>query len=701
MTTLHLSPRGDDRNDGLTPRARPGRRGPLATLAGARDALRRLRSSGRLRGEATVLIQPGRFPLNEVVEFAPEDGDTCYRAVKEGTVVFDGGEELTGFRETLHRGKRAWVLDLPEVAAQHRYFRSLFVNGQRRPRARHPKFSPDAEGVRNVLQIGRLRHPEKRDLFDGDHVFAPKPGDIQNWPSLPDAEVVVLHYWIDTRMGTPRYDAETGWIECARRSVFNLYESFNPKLARYYLDNLGDALSEPGEWYLDRRSGRLTYLPLPGEKLGRTQVVAPRLTRFLRVNGAGYGHGNAPLDPMGHQPVERLRFEGIVFRHADWFQPQAEFLKHDRLGLEDRPLGSASQAASHLPAVIEFRQARECVLDRCTVELTGFYAVAFGPGCRNGAVTRSTMRELGGGGIRIDGSELDGPPSDRTGHIRVEDNAITDLGRVFHQGVGILLMRAFNCVIAHNHIARTCYTGISVGWSWGYRETVTRDNLIERNLIHDIGQGVLSDMGGIYLLGVQPGTVVRGNHIHSVSSADYGGWGIYPDEGSSHLLIEGNWIHDTQGSPLRIHFGRELVVRDNVLARPKQEGLVGIGRVEAHIAANLFNNLLIGPAPLLYEGGYAGDIRAAFRTDANVIAFVRAGVPPCGHPGFRKDVPRKISFKQWQSCGHDRGSWVVPIEFEETDNNFLLPKNSPALKTGFRLFGWSDCGPRKRRVGVR
>jgi hypothetical protein len=493
MTTFHLSPRGDDANEGQAARVGRGNRGPFATLVGGRDALRRLRESGELRGEATVLLHPGRYPLNELVEFGPQDGDTCYRAVKEGTVVIDGGEELAGFHEKTHKGLRAWVLDLPDIAAWRWYFPSLFVDGQRRPRARYPKFAPTAEGVKNVLRIGQLRFPEKRALFDGEHVFAPKPGDIQNWPSLPDAEVVVLHYWIDTRLGNPRYDPETGWIECARRSVFNLYESFNPKLARYYLDNLGDALSEPGEWYLDRRSGRLTYLPRPGEKLGCTRAVAPRLTRFLRVNGTAYGHGSAPLDPLGGRPVERLRFEGITFRHADWYQPQAEFLKHDRLGLEDRPLGSAPQGAAHVPSVIEFKNAR-----------------------------------------------------------------------------------------------------------------------------------------------------------------------------------------------------------DNVLARPKQEGIVGIGKVEDHVAATLCNNLLIGPAPLLYEGGYAGDVRVAFRTDANVLVFAADRVPSSGHPDFRKDVPRKISFKQWQSLGHDRRSLVMPIQFEESANSFRLPKNSPAFKTGFRLFDWSDCGPRIR-----
>ena len=48
----------------------------------------------------------------------------------------------------------------------------------------------------------------------------------------------------------------------------------------------------------------------------------------------------------------------------------------------------------------------------------------------------------------------------------------------------------------------------SIGWIWGFRDTITCNNRIENNLIHDIGAGILSDMGGIYTLGIQPGTVV-------------------------------------------------------------------------------------------------------------------------------------------------------------------------------------------------
>jgi len=121
-------------------------------------------------------------------------------------------------------------------------------------------------------------------------------------------------------------------------------------------------------------------------------------------------------------------------------------------------------------------------------------------------------------------------------------------------------MHAAGNIITHNHIHDLYYTGISAGWRWGYNESVARDNLIEKNHIHDIGQGWLSDMGGIYTLGVQPGTVLRGNLIHDVNKASYGGWAIYLDEGSSHIIVENNICYRINENAPRVRAAIATVV---------------------------------------------------------------------------------------------------------------------------------------------
>lgn len=34
---------------------------------------------------------------------------------------------------------------------------------------------------------------------------------------------------------------------------------------RFLVENVREALEDPGQWYLDRASGILTYIPMPGE----------------------------------------------------------------------------------------------------------------------------------------------------------------------------------------------------------------------------------------------------------------------------------------------------------------------------------------------------------------------------------------------------------------------------------------------------
>ncbi len=699
MSTFHLSPRGRDSAPGSAQR-------PWATLAGARDNLRRLRATGKITGPVTVLVHDGRYTQAETAAFNHTDSHTCYAAATGASPVFDGGEQLTGWTVGVRNGRAEWTLDLPDVVKGKRHFRSLFVNGRRAPRARLPKFTPDTAGGQNVFRIGEILEPEKVGLTDGRDTFKPAPGDVDPvWTSLPDSEFVVMHFWVEERLPKPALNPRTGWVSFARRALFSLYDSHSKPdgtrdHARYYIDNLFEALTEPGEWYLSRETGRLYYLPRSGETLENTTIIAPRLHTFVRAVGTVFGEVGDRIDVNGTRHVRGLEFSGLTFRHADWYSPLAEkfFPSHDLLEGHDLPIGGSPQAAIAVPGALVFRAARDCRVTDCTVEHVGLYALEFGAGCRDCAAGGNTLRDLGAGGIRAGGSDLDGFAERHTGNLTITDNHIHHIGRVFHQGIGVLLGNAADCLVAHNHIHDTCYTGISLGWTWGYRDTIATHNRVESNLIHDIGAGILSDMGGIYTLGVQPGTVIRGNHLHHIWSHDYGGWGVYLDEGTAHVLVEHNLVHDTRDSGFHIHYGRENVARYNIFARGRR-ATVAVGKIEpGHYAASFYNNILLGPSESLYRSGYQGNIAVgALVANANCFWFPGGKLPPSVNPeSYLKDkgTPHFLTFAAWQKAGHDQLSLIADPKITGGKKTWRLAKNSPALKLGFKPWDWSKCGVR-------
>ena len=80
---------------------------------------------------------------------------------------------------------------------------------------------------------------------------------------------------------------------------------------------------------------------------------------------------------------------------------------------------------------------------------------------------------------------------------------------------------------------------------------------MERNHIHDVMK-LLADGGGIYTLGLQPGTVLRHNYIHDVhrSGTAHGGApnnGFFLDQGSKGYVLEANVVCATSGDPVRFN----------------------------------------------------------------------------------------------------------------------------------------------------
>jgi hypothetical protein len=267
----------------------------------------------------------------------------------------------------------------------------------------------------------------------------------------------------------------------------------------------------------------------------------------------------------------------------------------------------------------------------------------------------------------------------------VADNHIYDCGIIYLPAVGVFILQSGRNHVAHNHIHDLFYTAISVGWNWGYQETPCRENVIEFNHLHDVGKALLSDMGAVYTLGIQKGTVIRNNLIHDVNAFTYGGWGLYPDEGSTDIVFENNVVYRCKNAGFHQHYGRENVVRNNIIAFNRENQIMRT-RPEPHISFIFTNNIVYFDSGNLLGSNWSND---NYRMDRNVYYDTRIGARP--------EAMRYAgaTLEEWRKRGHDVNSIVADPLFVAPERfDFRLRPESPALKLGFRPIDVS-------RVGIR
>lgn len=628
---IYVSPAGNDRWSGrLSEPSADGRDGPFATLA-------RAVAAARQGGPKVIRLRAGTYRLTETLQLGPQDQDLHLAAYRGEQPVLSGGEPVTGFREEAGGLFSAPLGREPGL--------DLSVAGTRLDAARSGDYDP-ADPVRSGWFIAQGYKADSR----GDD--AKKAGDkrrVRVAPGLlrPEwagpgirAQALDRERLSDDIMGVASIDRQ-GTLTFDRDGQYAFRDGSTVRLLGH-----PDFLKHPGQFAWRAGDKRLLVRPQDAGALRREGATVARLSPLIKVEGLRW-----------------ITIEGIGF--AD--------VPYD---------GTAILLSGVRDATVRGNRFVR-VGTAVTLEATG-----------DSEIRGNRMEHLGRVGVEVRPGSNDN---------RIVANIISDIGEVRFFGGGVMMAGVERTLVAHNDIRHAARYGISLK-NWN-NATRYRDNVIEYNRIRETARQT-ADAGAIETLGrsdIDTRTIVRFNDIRDTGGIAtdaagawlerYKGFGIYLDDLTNGVTVEGNFLENTGWAAVFLHGGDGNRVVNNiaVLTGPTDRflrlewvpkaGVAGFMRDNA-ATRNIVHQRV--PVDRIVTSLTGGELAME-----DTIIDQRAGRSAAAVPDDGK--------RRGGRTVQGQAAAASPYFIDPSRNDFRLRPGSPAQKMGFVDLPWDRIGPEGAR----
>lgn len=457
-----------------------------------------------LRGTGGIVhVHGGRYELHAPLVLDERDAGISFVAVSGERPVLSGGMIIDDLTQPL---------PVDDV-------RQIWIDGMRAPRSRGPV-------------------PELQLVADG--YVASSPLTFSDPRAL---ELVYFETWQHKLCGV---DAIEGAHIIMRQPCFSFVtrDDGRPSTLPERFEHAPELIDEPGEWYWNRATHTLA---IAGDA---REVIVPVAEQLVEMRG-----------------TSDIHFEGITFADTSWLRPSTDGLPDVQAGFVVDPLNVAMRDDRIInphneylrtPGAVRATDSTRISFDLCTFTRLGGSGVDL-VRTHDSQIVASRFEDISANAIEVGDVRL----GERAHGNVIDNNVIRTAGAQYEDSVGIFVGYADATRVTHNDLANLPYTAISVGWGWGEDDATSPssiDILVEGNAIARVMRQ-REDGAGIYVLGNQPGTVIRDNHIAGSTGSP---GGIYLDEGTANVEVTGNSVSDVP-VPYFPHTSREATcaVHDN------------------------------------------------------------------------------------------------------------------------------------------